>query len=384
MGPSTESLPDAYDLAPVANAIDVELLSAHLTEVMLNEVYSQVTGPEILRSLLLRASLEKLETLVQLASRTITLDEVTAPAALVFAAEIGRQGVPEQTLERSYRIGTEALWTSWMALVERHCEETGDSVADVVRASIPILFGFVDRMLFVSLASYHHAVAERHQTIEYRRIRLVQQLLDGTLAEPDGSAESLLGYTFARHHLAGVLDAGESADNQKLVKELKSACRAADLLLLEHRGARSELWLGLRGRMTGSMRAALEARMVSTGRRIAFGEVKPGLDGFRASIATARDAARIQTLLADDHPQVLWADDVRIEMLALHNPEGAKALVSCVLGTALEQGLLTSRVRQTLDAWLVSGTYVGAAAVLGVHEQTVRQRLHRLEDALGR
>ena len=377
-------LPDAYDLAPLANAIEVEVLSAHLTDVMLNEVYSEVTDPELLRSLLARATLEKLETLAQLARRTITLDEVTAQAALAFAAEVGRQGISEQILERSYRIGTEALWNSWMAIVERHCARTGDPVADVVRASIPILFGFVDRMLFVSLASYHEAVAQRHQTIEYRRIRLVEQLLDGTLAEPGTSAEALLGYTFARHHLAAVLDAGESADNQRLADELKRACHAADLLLLERRGAPTELWLGLRSQMTGSMRAALEARTVSTGRRIAFGDVAPGLDGFRASIATARDAARIQTMLSNDAPQVLWADDVRVEMLALHNPAGARALVRSMLGTALERGLLTGRVRETLDAWLVSGSYVGAASVLGVHEQTVRQRLRRLEDALGR
>jgi DNA-binding PucR family transcriptional regulator len=58
--------------------------------------------------------------------------------------------------------------------------------------------------------------------------------------------------------------------------------------------------------------------------------------------------------------------------------------VERVLGAALEGGLLTERVRETLEAWLVTGSYVGAAAMLGVHEQTVRQRLRRLEEALGR
>ena len=88
-------------------------------------------------------------------------------------------------------------------------------------------------------------------------------------------------------------------------------------------------------------------------------------------------------MLADNAPHVIWAEDVRIETLAIDNPDGARALVNGVLGTALENGLLTTRVRETLDAWLVAGSYVGAAALLGVHEQTVRQRLHRLEEALG-
>src|SRR6202034_2495285 len=117
------------------------------------------------------------------------------------------------------------------------------------------------------------------------------------------------------------------------------------------------------------------ALATASGRRVAFGEATPGLGGFRASAAGARDAARIQAMLADNAPQVVWAEDVLIEILALGSPDGARALVDRVLGLALEGGLLTARVRETLEAWLVTGSYVSAAATLGVHEQTVRQRL---------
>jgi DNA-binding PucR family transcriptional regulator len=131
------------------------------------------------------------------------------------------------------------------------------------------------------------------------------------------------------------------------------------------------------------MRASLATHAASTGRRIAFGDTMSGPAGFRDSMKSARNAAKIQAMLSDAAPRVLWVDDVRIETLALNDPDGARGLVSSVLGTALERGLLTSRVHETLEAWLVTGSYVGAAAQLGVHEQTVRQRLHRLEEALG-
>jgi hypothetical protein len=374
----------AHDLAAVSAGINVEALSAHLTEVMLAEVYADVVDPDLLRPLLLEATLEKITGLGGLLAGEITLDELHVPAAFAFAAEVGRQGVSEQNLERTYRVGTEALWDEWMVVVERHCEQTGEPPVDLVRASIPIVFGFVDRMLFGSLAAYHEAVAARHQTREYRRARLVAQILDGTLADPGVETEQFIGYRLSHHHLAGVLDAGDRVQDHRLIGELKAVGAASELLVLDHRGAPTEFWLGLRGPLSQSTRAALSACAAATGRRIAFGEVRPGLDGFRGSAASARDAGRIQAMLADNAPQVAWAEDVQIEMLALGSPDGARALVERVLGLALHDGLLNARVRETLDAWLVTGSYVSAAATLGVHEQTVRQRLRRLEDALGR
>jgi hypothetical protein len=376
-------LSSSYDLGPLAASIDVEVLSSHLTEVMLDEVYSHVIDPEVLRQLLTRATGEKLACLTDLLAAQISLDEIKAPAAVAFAEEVGRQGISEQILERSYRVGTEALWTWWMSAIEQHCEQTGDPVGRVVRASIPILFGFVDRTLFVALSAYHRALSQRHQTLEHRRVQLVDQVLDGTLVDLGVDAERFLGYAFDQHHLSAVLDRGDRAENKKLAAELKRACHANDLLVLDRGGAPTELWLGLRGPMTGAMRAALATRAEASRRRIAFGEATSGRRGFCVAMKSARSAAKIQAMLADNAPQVIWAKDVRIETLVLDNPDGARALVNNVLGTALEHGLLTTRVRETLDAWLVTGSYVGAAALLGVHEQTVRQRLHRLEEALG-
>jgi DNA-binding PucR family transcriptional regulator len=373
-----------HDLAAVSAGIDIQALSTHLTEVMLAQVYSDVVEADLLRPLLTQATVEKLTGLAGLIAGTLTLDELHAPAALAFAAEVGRQGIPEQNLERSYRVGTEALWDEWMVVVERHCEQTGEPLVDLVRASIPVIFGFVDRTLFASLAAYHEAAAARHQSREYRRARLVAQLLDGTLVDPGIETERFIGYRLGQHHLAGMLDAGDRAEDQRLIGGLKAAGNASELLVPDHGSAPTKFWLGLRGPLSQATRNALHARAAASGRRIAFGEAMPGLAGFRASAAGARDAARIQAMLADNAPQVVWAEEVLIEMLALGSPDGARALVDRVLGLALEDGLLTARVRETLEAWLVTGSYVGAAATLGLHEQTVRQRLRRLEEALGR
>jgi PucR C-terminal helix-turn-helix domain len=380
----TKPAATAPQLRSLAAAIDADALSAHLTDVMLEEVYGHVVEPEGLRELLQTATLEKVSCLQKLIAGTITLDDVDAPAALLFAAEVGGQGISEQAFERSYRVGQEALWKWWMSVVDQHAGIDGVSALEVARCSIPLLFGFVDRMLFLSLGAYHTAVAQRHQTLEHRRLRLVEQLLEGTLDSPGADAERFLGYAFAGHHLAGVLDAPQAGADGPLIATLKEVGNAADLLVLEAANGPTEFWLRLRAPLGAAVHARLHAAAIESGRRLALGAVGPGLAGFRQTIATARDAATVQAMLADHAPRVIWAEDVRVEMLALRDRSGARAMVRDELGIALDEGLLTPRMRQTLDAWLVSGSYVGAAAMLGVHEQTVRQRLRRLEGALGR
>ena len=93
------------DLAPLAEAIDAEALGAHLTEVMLDEVYRHVVEPELLHPLLAEAMTEKLGCLANLIAGETTLEQLRAPSAVAFAAEVGRQGIAEQILE--------ALVPSW-------------------------------------------------------------------------------------------------------------------------------------------------------------------------------------------------------------------------------------------------------------------------------
>lgn len=378
------ALQSQYDLAPLAEVIDVPALAAHVTEIMLDEAYSHVVDSEVLRAPLLRAATEKLGCLVDLIVGDITLDEIHAPASLDFAGEVGRQGISEQVFERSYRVGQEALWEWWMSVVEDHCQRTGDSVPDVLRPSIPLLFGFVDRMLFLSLAAYHDAVSSRHQSLEHRRVRIIDQLLDGTLADPGVDVERFIGYKLARVHVSGLVAHAERVENERLVHTLAAAAGSDETLVIHGGGGRCAFWIGLRGPASSAQRSAISVAAAQAGRRVAFGDVRDGLHGFRRGHRSAEDAAQIHEMLGDHAPPVVWAEDLRIEAFALRDPTGAREMVDAELGPALEGGVLTARTRETLEAWLVTGTNVGAAGLLGVHEQTVRQRLRRLEEALGR
>lgn len=379
----SELMSDPVDIRPLASAIDVDALSGHLTEVILDEVYSHVVDPETLRDGLHAATHEKISCLARLIGGTVRLDDLATPAALSFAAEVGGQGIPERTFERSYRIGQETLWDWWMNVVQTYCHENAAPVVGVVRSSTPVLFGFVDRMLFASLAAYHDAASDRRQTVQQRRSRLVEQILDGTLMDPGIDAERFLGYTLRGRHLAGVVNGADAAVDRELVARLQELSGASELLTVARAPATTEFWLNLRAPLTPATRKALTSAVRADGQRLAFGYTDPGVDGFRRTSQAAGEAAQIQVMLGDDAPRVTWSDEVRIEILALHDPAGARTLIRHELGPLLDDGLLTARMQSTLEAWLMTGSYVGAAARLGVHEQTVRQRLRRLEGALG-
>jgi DNA-binding PucR family transcriptional regulator len=77
---------------------------------------------------------------------------------------------------------------------------------------------------------------------------------------------------------------------------------------------------------------------------------------------------------------VVWARDVRIEALGVEAAGAARRLVAAELASL---GELSPRTRETLEAWLVTGSRVGAAARLGVHEHTIRNRLRHVDGLLG-
>jgi len=274
------------DLAPFAEAIDVEALSAHLTDVMLDEVYRHVVQPELIQPLLVEATTEKLGCLANLIAARPPLSNSERHQPLRSQPRSGVRASPSRCSS-----APTALVRGTLERMDEHRRASVRAdrrqVGDVVRASIPLLFGFVDRMLCVSLVSYHEAVAARHQTLAYRRARLVEQLLDGTLTEAGIDTERFIGYAFAHHHLAAVLESGDWSDDRQLAAELKRAAQAPDLLVLDRNGASTQLWLGLRAPIT--LRSARHSRRASrrpaTGSRSA--KVKPGLRGFRASASTA-------------------------------------------------------------------------------------------------
>jgi DNA-binding PucR family transcriptional regulator len=105
------------------------------------------------------------------------------------------------------------------------------------------------------------------------------------------------------------------------------------------------------------------------------------LAGLRRTGIQALDAARLRRRF-DGFGDVVWFADVRLELLMLGDEPTARQFVSDELGELAADDERALRTRETLLAWLTTGSQAGAAARLGVHENTVRLRIRYAEDVL--
>jgi DNA-binding PucR family transcriptional regulator len=143
------------------------------------------------------------------------------------------------------------------------------------------------------------------------------------------------------------------------------------------------VWLGRPGGFGTEHLERLRGALAETGLTVAVGEPGQGLAGLRRTRQHALDAARVQRALGVDGRRRVWAREVRLETLLLASKERAVEFLTDELGPLNASDPFTRRLRETLLAWLTMGSYGGAAALLGVHENTVRNRLRAAQDILG-
>ena len=118
------------------------------------------------------------------------------------------------------------------------------------------------------------------------------------------------------------------------------------------------------------------------GAALAFGEDAAGTGGFVQSHEQARRAERAGR--RSGRPITHYAD-VALESLAAVDEDAATAFVARELAGLDGDDVRSTRLRQTLRAWFAAGhNAAAAAAALGVHEQTVAQRLRTVEERTGR
>jgi sugar diacid utilization regulator len=291
--------------------------------------------------------------------------------------------VPESEVERAYRIGTGALWAEWFEFARAHAEETGASLADLVGGPMTTIIRYTDHILSSVIARYETIRTELHRTRRDLRRLTIKQILDGSIAEITDDLSGTLDYPLGDTHIALLLETGSGRPPDREVAALRSAGNARGSLVLQH-GAQSWIvWLGFRHGFGNAQRSRLRRAVAETGFTVAAGEPCTGLPGLRRTREQALEAARVQRALGPEGHRCLWAREVRLEALLLNDEQRARDFVAEELGQLASEDPQAARLRETLLAWLATGSHVSAAAMLGVHENTVRNRIRAAEDILG-
>jgi DNA-binding PucR family transcriptional regulator len=287
------------------------------------------------------------------------------------ARQCARLGVPLDAVVLQYRLGHAVQWDAWFEIVEGHALSAAHRRELLERGS-RFFFAYANRLTRFVVAEYESEHEKLLRQSEQRRAFLVRELLAGR--DIDAAP---LGYDLELHHL-GVIAWGDAPD-----AAIGALARTLDRTALVVSADRSASWGWLGGVRPLAARRLSRLNQVQLPEetRLALGDEEQGPEGFRRTHRQAAMARRI----GERRPGRLIAyGDVALEALASADRRAAAEFVARELRALDGSDRRSERLRETLAQYFRCGqNAAAAAAALGVHQQTVGQRLRTVEERIG-
>lgn len=308
--------------------------------------------------------------------------------ARALARSIARRGLDLRVLMQTYHAGQQA---GVQFLTDTVAEAGLDQ--EFERAVILRLYARTSTWLNLSMEQLTDTYTEERERglrdAFTRRAETVRAVLAGDEDVDVEAASRRLGYRLAGRHLACVLWTDSAGDDDVIGTLDRFANRIASALgsgtaLTVPSGARG-LWAWIATDTTADPRslAGMRGDAAAHGLRVAFGVRAAGVEGFRRGHREAL-AAREVAQFASGTGWLTDYRDVELVHLLRADPDAMRALVSRELTGIDGFDATSARLRETLAVYLhCAGSPEAAGRELGVHKNTVRYRIQRIEELLG-
>jgi PucR C-terminal helix-turn-helix domain/GGDEF-like domain len=288
-------------------------------------------------------------------------------AAEAQARRAARSGVKLDTVLRRYAAGDRLVG-------EFILDEASQLPNEAMRQLLSSQGPHVDRMMAGVSAVYMEELERMRRSPAQRVAERVQRLLDGN-ASLDAAG---LDYEFDAWHL-GLVVTGSRPD---VAARTLAAGLNRQPLVVSRGHDNAWAWLGGRQRLAVSAVEHYLAADILGDVKLAVGEPRRGLEGWRLTHHEARAAQ--QVMLRRPQP-LIQASNVILLAAVLRDELLAKSLRQTYLAPLDDQGDAGVGLRETLRAYIDAGFNAAtAAAALGVDRHTVQRRLRKAEEALGR
>lgn len=317
---------------------------------------------------------------------------VAPPQALTFAASVQHHGIDTAVLIQAYRVGQNIAWSWWMEHLARELSDH-TLLMEVIGRSSQRMFAYVDAVVAEQVRLWERQRERWSGHLIAQRTEVVRRLLEGDAATSERAAREI-GYSLERRLVAGVLwesppaalrDAPVPMSRLELTAEaIVGAVGSARVLVIPAEPARIWAWFALDGDFgLDALEHGLAAQL-HDGQGLALSVVGEGLEGFRGGHRQALRAQRFAEL-SQGARGVVRFDEVETLCVMSEDPELLAEFVARKLGPLAAASSSAWRLRETLLVWLREGGSASRAAeCLRTHKNTVRNRVQRAEQLLGR
>jgi DNA-binding PucR family transcriptional regulator len=309
------------------------------------------------------------------------------PAAAAYAQEFVRRGLGLDILLRTYFVGHGIFFDDWIGRVRA----LTDDAALQLRAfeeGAAASFEFIQAVTGRLVRRYESererwvrsAAAVRAETL---RSLLADETIDLS------SAEARLRYRLDRSHLGFVVWSEDEIDTGTGLAALEGAGAS----LAEALGSSEPLLVPIGPNLLAGWIPGTEpppdvaslAGLPHDRAAAAVGSPGEGIEGFRRTHREALHARRVAQLLSSDPIGTTLFSDVALVALATSDPTLAREFVDSMLGGLRGEDDETRRLAATLRAYLECGSSPRrAGARLGIHENTVKNRVAAAKERLTR
>lgn len=286
-----------------------------------------------------------------------------------------------EVVAAAYRLGVSTFWQPWTDwLRSRAGADAG--YGEAIAESTQYIFGWSDALTSRALAIYDEERAQWIRDPAAVRADTIRALLRGGPLDV-AQAERRLGYPLDRVHRCVVVWS-EHPETELTAAELASALAAAGLtgpaaqLSLRISPSTTAIWQAVQDDATADVPAG-----VSDAVRVGVGTPRRGAGGFRESHEEAMHARRVATLLGAPAGSVTTYEAIALQSIASADIEQARRFTQQHLGALASDDPAHAELATTLRVYLAHNSNLRAAAsALGIHHNTVSNRLRRAESLL--
>lgn len=375
--------------ADVGSGIAASLLAnvSSLADDMLTylvERIPEVGGDAELRGLTLGSCSSNLEAALSMFRHGIDVAAAEAPVtALEHARAMASRGHSVDVMLRFYRLGHEYF-----------TEKLSDSLTDwiddptvALRTFIDLeRFGFryIDRISSLVAAEYVAELDRRQNQARAERDDVVRALLAGERVDM-ARAERVLSHRLTGRQIGFMCWADDrGVDLEATARQVGRYLGVSHSLVVADGPLAVWGWASITGDVRTSL-TATEFPGECENVHVAVGSPHPGAAGFRTSHLEALRTRRVIELSGRAAPTITEFGDVALVDAISRDLDAARAFVAAQLGDLARDDTKERDERATLLAVLdAQGSLTAAARTLGIHKNTVLQRMRRAEERMGR